>query len=177
MHTHFMGMLTPACGLAQVLGNTELRERYDAHGAQGLDVNFMDASEFFTMLFGSDKFEHLLGELMIAAAARNGGDFSLMQLKKLQVGALMKLLGSWRSSVTSVPRAGLGFAILHPAMAPFTSIKHCLGKAFICLQLCMALRHLLQLQCSVPTCCAAGFAPRCQRGPLVILLVLCRVFG
>ena len=54
----------------QVLGNAELRQRYDQHGAEGLDVNFMDGAEFFTMLFGSDSFEHLLGELMIAAAAR-----------------------------------------------------------------------------------------------------------
>lgn len=69
----------------QVLGNAELRDRYDKHGAQALDVNFMDASEFFMMLFGSDKFEHLVGELMIAAAARNGGDFSFAQIKKLQV--------------------------------------------------------------------------------------------
>ena len=68
----------------QVLGNAELRERYDQHGSQALDVNFMDASEFFMMLFGSDKFEHLLGELMIAAAARNGGEFSFAQIKKLQ---------------------------------------------------------------------------------------------
>ena len=54
----------------QVLGNAELRQRYDQHGAEGLDVNFMDGAEFFTMLFGSDSFEHLLGELMIAATAR-----------------------------------------------------------------------------------------------------------
>ena len=65
----------------QVLGNAELRERYDQHGTQGLDVNFMDASEFFTMLFGSDKFEHLVGELMLAAAARNGGEFTFAQIK------------------------------------------------------------------------------------------------
>ena len=69
----------------QVLGNAELRERYDQHGTQGLDVNFMDASEFFTMLFGSDKFEHLVGELMLAAAARNGGEFTFAQIKQLQV--------------------------------------------------------------------------------------------
>ena len=54
----------------QVVGNAELRQRYDQHGAEGLDVNFMDGAEFFTMLFGSDSFEHLLGELMTAATAR-----------------------------------------------------------------------------------------------------------
>lgn len=63
----------------------ELRKRYDANGVQGLDVNFMDACEFFTMLFGSDKFQHLIGELMLATAARNGGEFSFAQHKNLQV--------------------------------------------------------------------------------------------
>ncbi|KAK9815321.1 hypothetical protein WJX72_001695 [[Myrmecia] bisecta] len=69
----------------QVLGTPELRARYDQHGTEGLDVNFMDGAEFFSMLFGSDSFEHLVGELMIAAAARNGGDLSAGQMKKLQI--------------------------------------------------------------------------------------------
>ena len=43
-----------------MLGNEELRERYDEHGSQGLDVNFVDGAEFFTALFGSDRFEHLV---------------------------------------------------------------------------------------------------------------------
>jgi hypothetical protein len=30
----------------------------------------MDGSAFFNMLFGSDQFEHLVGELFIAIAAR-----------------------------------------------------------------------------------------------------------
>jgi hypothetical protein len=33
-------------------------------GAEALDVNFMDGAEFFMMLFGSDKFEHLVRELL-----------------------------------------------------------------------------------------------------------------
>jgi hypothetical protein len=70
----------------QVLGNAELRTRYDAHGSEALDVNFMDSAEFFAALFGSDRFEHLVGELMLAAAARHGGDFNANQLRKLQVG-------------------------------------------------------------------------------------------
>lgn len=68
-----------------MLGDVELRKRYDANGVQGLDVNFMDACEFFTMLFGSDKFQHLIGELMLATAAKNGGEFSFSQHKLLQV--------------------------------------------------------------------------------------------
>ena len=45
----------------------------------------MDGAEFFTALFGSDRFEHLVGELMIAAAARCGSDFTAAQIKRLQV--------------------------------------------------------------------------------------------
>lgn len=44
-----------------MLCNPELRRRYDAHGSEGLDVNFMDSGEFFNALFGSDKFDHLVG--------------------------------------------------------------------------------------------------------------------
>lgn len=78
----------------QVLGNAELRAKYDAHGAEGLDVNFMDSAEFFAALFGSDRFEHLVGELMIAAAARHGADFNTNQLRKLQVGATVSAISA-----------------------------------------------------------------------------------
>eukprot|EP00668_Euglena_longa_P005043 GGOE01005918.1.p1 GENE.GGOE01005918.1~~GGOE01005918.1.p1 ORF type:complete len:299 (-),score=83.31 GGOE01005918.1:331-1227(-) len=48
----------------QVLGNEELRARYDAYGASAVDNDtFVDNSAFFTMLFGSEKFEHLVGRL------------------------------------------------------------------------------------------------------------------
>lgn len=53
-----------------MLCNPELRARYDKSGKDGLDVSFMDGGEFFSMLFGSDQFEHLVGELVIAVAAR-----------------------------------------------------------------------------------------------------------
>lgn len=56
--------------LTQVLSNADLRAKYDAHGVEGLDVNFMDSAEFFSMLFGSDRFEHLLGELSLAQMTR-----------------------------------------------------------------------------------------------------------
>ena len=36
----------------------------------------MDGAELFTMLFGSDRFAHLIGELMITMAARIGDDIS-----------------------------------------------------------------------------------------------------
>lgn len=58
------------CCHIQVLSNADLRAKYDAHGVEGLDVNFMDSAEFFSMLFGSDRFEHLLGELSLAQMTR-----------------------------------------------------------------------------------------------------------
>ena len=70
----------------QVLANPELRKRYDAKGAEGVDVDFMDHAEFFNALFGSDRFEHLVGELMIAAASRHG-DLNAKQMKRMQVSA------------------------------------------------------------------------------------------
>lgn len=45
----------------------------------------VQGAEFFTALFGSERFEHLVGELMIAAAARVGGELGPSQLRKLQV--------------------------------------------------------------------------------------------
>lgn len=57
--------------MLQVLSNADLRAKYDAHGVEGLDVNFMDSAEFFSMLFGSDRFEHLLGELSLAQLTRS----------------------------------------------------------------------------------------------------------
>ncbi|PNW81790.1 hypothetical protein CHLRE_06g260350v5 [Chlamydomonas reinhardtii] len=68
----------------QVLGNEELRARYDSHGAAGLDVNFMEGGAFFNMLFGSDQFEHLVGELFIACAARSGGQVASAEMAREQ---------------------------------------------------------------------------------------------
>lgn len=68
----------------QVLSDSDLRARYDAHGLEGLDVNFMDSAEFFNMLFGSECFEHLVGELMIATAAREGMELDGAQMKYIQ---------------------------------------------------------------------------------------------
>jgi curved DNA-binding protein CbpA len=51
----------------QVLGNEDLRAKYDAHGASAVgNDNFVDSGAFFTMLFGNEKFEHLVGRLNLA---------------------------------------------------------------------------------------------------------------
>jgi hypothetical protein len=52
-----------------VLSNAALRERYDKNGRDGLAVNFMDAPLFYSCLFGSDMFDHLVGELVMATVA------------------------------------------------------------------------------------------------------------
>ena len=52
----------------QVLSNEQLRARYDARGAEGVEgEEFMDSSMLFVMIFGNEKFEEYVGELPIAA--------------------------------------------------------------------------------------------------------------
>ncbi|DBA91090.1 TPA: hypothetical protein ACH3X1_016055 [Trebouxia sp. C0004] len=69
----------------QVLSNADLRAKYDEHGVEGLDVNFMDSGDFFSMLFGSDRFEHLLGELSLAQLTRSGEPVTSGQQEKMQL--------------------------------------------------------------------------------------------
>lgn len=58
----------------QVLSNEQTRTLYDTNGMEGLDENnfeTMEASQLFDMLFGSDQFEFLVGELQLASLASN----------------------------------------------------------------------------------------------------------
>jgi len=51
----------------QVLGNEELRAKYDKEGRKALEEHpLVDPSHFFAMLFGSEPFEYLIGELKMA---------------------------------------------------------------------------------------------------------------
>ncbi|KAL6754017.1 molecular chaperone [Haematococcus lacustris] len=102
----------------QVLCNPELRARYDEHGAEGLDVNFMDGGEFFNMLFGSDLFEHLVGELIIATAARAGSDITRSQLTALQAVRVEKLavnLKAMLARYTAGDQEGFKFSTVEEA--------------------------------------------------------------
>lgn len=55
----------------QVLSNPSLRQQYDKHGAEGLHTDdLMDSAAFFACLFGSEMFDHLIGELALATIAR-----------------------------------------------------------------------------------------------------------
>lgn len=60
----------------QVLSNPELRTRYDKHGSAALDVEFVDPSMIFGMLFGSELFEPIVGEFLIASATSKGRELS-----------------------------------------------------------------------------------------------------
>jgi len=81
----------------QVLADPTMRARYDRHGASSIDnVNFMDAGVFFTMLFGSERFEPYIGRLALASyASMEGGlSSSRMQIKqqKREVDLALKLV-------------------------------------------------------------------------------------
>eukprot|EP00850_Spirogloea_muscicola_P011320 SM000070S21286 [mRNA] locus=s70:37135:39702:- [translate_table: standard] len=73
----------------QVLMDPERREAYDRHGKASLDEGFMDPGSFFTMAFGADKFEHLIGELTVAFTA--SGDVTQQQLQEFQAAREGKL--------------------------------------------------------------------------------------
>jgi hypothetical protein len=54
-----------------VLSTPLLRKHYDAAGPSGLaDVDWLEPGAFFAALFGSEMFEHLVGELAIATMAK-----------------------------------------------------------------------------------------------------------
>lgn len=81
----------------QVLSNPDLRARYDAHGAAGLDVEYVDPGVVFGALFGSELFEPIVGEFLIAAATRRGRELSERELAALQEARIGKLLVSLKA--------------------------------------------------------------------------------
>jgi len=57
-----------------VLSNERTRAAYDAHGSEGLGDNALesvDPGQLFELLFGSEQFEFLVGELALASTASN----------------------------------------------------------------------------------------------------------
>jgi hypothetical protein len=61
----------------QVLSDPSTRSAYDAMGEDGVDgAPKMDGAALFSMIFGSELFEPLVGELKMATAATMGGDDS-----------------------------------------------------------------------------------------------------
>eukprot|EP00879_Flechtneria_rotunda_P002309 GHRR01002503.1.p1 GENE.GHRR01002503.1~~GHRR01002503.1.p1 ORF type:complete len:412 (+),score=184.97 GHRR01002503.1:106-1341(+) len=76
----------------QVLSNPELRAKYDKHGTAGLDVEFVDPSVIFGMLFGSELFEPIVGEFLIAAATSKGRELSEKEITLMQETRIARLL-------------------------------------------------------------------------------------
>lgn len=71
--------------IQQVLSNPELRAKYDKYGAAALDVEFADPSMIFGMLFGSELFEPIVGEFLIAAATSKGRELTEKEINHMQV--------------------------------------------------------------------------------------------
>jgi hypothetical protein len=64
----------------QILSNPASRERYHQVGVDGVDkMPTLDASAFFEMLFGSEKFEYFIGELQITSVMSNQGEYEVLQ--------------------------------------------------------------------------------------------------
>ncbi len=64
----------------QVLSDEGLRERYDRGGKGGVeDVPVMDSSAFFTLIFGSEKFDFFVGELQLAMMMSKGMEAGAME--------------------------------------------------------------------------------------------------
>eukprot|EP00878_Enallax_costatus_P008642 GHUV01009036.1.p1 GENE.GHUV01009036.1~~GHUV01009036.1.p1 ORF type:complete len:359 (+),score=119.55 GHUV01009036.1:44-1078(+) len=81
----------------QVLSNPDLREKYDKHGTTGLDVEFVDPSTIFGMLFGSELFEPIVGEFLIASATSRGRELSEKEINHMQETRIGKLLVQLKS--------------------------------------------------------------------------------
>lgn len=92
----------------QVLSNGETRAAYDQNGMEGVGdgLSTMDAGALFSMLFGSDKFEFLIGELQLASLASNvdedgepPSEEELDRIQRIRVrelsGSLVQMLEPW----------------------------------------------------------------------------------
>jgi curved DNA-binding protein CbpA len=76
----------------QILSDPKLRANYDSHGKNGVEQTAkMDSNALFAMLFGSEKFEPIIGELKIAMqmqsvveddAGSSSGDGKLSRFKQ-----------------------------------------------------------------------------------------------
>ncbi len=71
--------------------NCVLLLRYDKHGKDALDVNFVDYACVFNILFGSESFEPLIGELMLVTATKSGGELTREDMLAIQKERLAKI--------------------------------------------------------------------------------------
>lgn len=100
-----------------VLSNPETRASYDRHGKAGVDHDGVDFSMFFTVLFGSEKFEHLVGELSIATMAA-GGDVAKEELEDIQEERVERLVVMLKTMLKRFEQGDEeGFRVAHRAEA------------------------------------------------------------
>ena len=85
----------------QVLSDREMRAKYDRHGKDALDVNFMDYACVFTILFGAEPFEGLIGELVLATVTSRGGDLDPKEMKEIQKARVAKLAANLADMLSS----------------------------------------------------------------------------
>ncbi|KAK1867746.1 hypothetical protein I4F81_010247 [Pyropia yezoensis] len=86
----------------QVLSNEQTRATYDRAGRSGLTASAFEAvdpSTLFAMVFGSDQFTHLIGELQLASLATHVDDagnapseLTMTRLQRQRVGRLAAVL-------------------------------------------------------------------------------------
>lgn len=71
--------------MLKVLSDEKLRANYDARGKEGVeDAPKMDSSALYSILFGSEKFEPLIGELKVLAVFNPVISVSPMHGKELR---------------------------------------------------------------------------------------------
>jgi X-domain of DnaJ-containing len=83
--------------ITQVLSDEQLRANYDANGKDGVDnAPKMDSGALFAMIFGSEKFEPLVGELQLASQMNSEGHedpkLTKFKQKKRQIQCALNLV-------------------------------------------------------------------------------------
>ncbi|KAG5182462.1 hypothetical protein JKP88DRAFT_348900 [Tribonema minus] len=82
----------------QTLSDEQLREQYDKFGRAGMEAApMMESTAFFAMVFGSEKFEALVGEMKMAAAMR--GKEEAAEAGTPQLARAAEVLKQWKREV------------------------------------------------------------------------------
>lgn len=72
-----------------MLSNVQLRANYDRNGLEATkDAQLIDSHVFFTMLFGSDRFEPFVGQLALSTMAEvwmNEGSLGVKECERMQI--------------------------------------------------------------------------------------------
>ncbi len=130
----------------QVLGNPELRAKYDQVGRDGLnyavDIVNIDPAIFVGFLFGSYKFQDYVGQLAVATAASIGGSpeisfevgMEIQQRRVLRLALkLVKHLQPWVEGDSDACKTVWATEAADLANASYgTEMVHLIGKVRVC---------------------------------------------